>query len=99
MGSCCGRPTMAVGLTKPWGAAVEKNVRDFYETLSEKDRRRFAAGAARAFGYGGVRGGGGGFGGSRGKNRGGGCADGGLPPDPPGGQGGRPWARRKKKSS
>jgi hypothetical protein len=46
---------MAVGLTKPWGAAVEKNVRDFYETLSEKDRRRFAAVQARQLGYGGVR--------------------------------------------
>lgn len=46
---------MAVGLTKPWGAAVEKNVRDFYETLSEKDRRRFAAVPARQVGYGGVR--------------------------------------------
>ena len=46
---------MVVGLTKPWGAAVEKNVRDFYETLSEKDRRRFAAVQARQLGYGGVR--------------------------------------------
>jgi hypothetical protein len=46
---------MAVGWTKPWGAAVEKNVRDFYETLSEKDRRRFAAVQARQLGYGGVR--------------------------------------------
>ena len=46
---------MAIGLTKPWGAAVEKNVRDFYETLSEKDRRRFAAVQARQLGYGGVR--------------------------------------------
>src|SRR5262249_34807817 len=55
MGACCGRPTMAVGWTKPWGAAVEKNVRDFYETLSEKDRRRFAAVPARQLGYGGVR--------------------------------------------
>lgn len=46
---------MAVRLTKPWGAAVEKNVRDFYATLSEKDRRRFAAVQARQLGYGGVR--------------------------------------------
>jgi hypothetical protein len=46
---------MAVGWTKPWGAAVGKNVRDFYETLSEKDRRRFAAVQARQLGYGGVR--------------------------------------------
>lgn len=34
---------MAMALTKPWDAAVEKNMRDFYVTLSEKDRRRFAA--------------------------------------------------------
>ena len=46
---------MAVGWTKPWGAAVEKNVRDFYETLSEKDRRRFAAVQARQLEYGGVK--------------------------------------------
>ena len=46
---------MAVGWTKPWGAAVGKNVRDFYETLSEKDRRRFAAVQARQLGSGGVR--------------------------------------------
>ena len=42
---------MAVGFTKPWNAAVEKNVRDFYETLSAKDRRRFAAVQARQLGY------------------------------------------------
>jgi len=46
---------MAVALSKPWNAAVEKNMRDFYATLSEKDRRRFAAVQARQFGYGGVR--------------------------------------------
>jgi hypothetical protein len=46
---------MAAALTKPWDAAVEKNMRDFYETLSEKDRRRFAAVQARQVGYGGVR--------------------------------------------
>ena len=38
---------MAVALTKPWDASVEKNVRDFYHTLSEKDRQRFAAVPAR----------------------------------------------------
>ena len=31
---------MAVALTQPWEAAVEKNIRDFYDTLSEQDRRR-----------------------------------------------------------
>jgi hypothetical protein len=38
---------MAVAFTKPWEASVEKNVRDFYHTLSAKDRRRFAAVQAR----------------------------------------------------
>ena len=38
---------MVVACTKPWDASVEKNVRDFYQTLSEKDRRRFAAVQAR----------------------------------------------------
>ena len=46
---------MAVAYTKPWDVAIEKNVRDFYQTLSEKDRRRFAAVQARQVGYGGVR--------------------------------------------
>jgi len=46
---------MAVAYTKPWDAAVEKNVRDFYQTLSEKDQRRFAALQARQLGYGGRR--------------------------------------------
>jgi len=32
-----------------------KERRDFYHTLSEKDRRRFAAVQARQLGYGGVR--------------------------------------------
>ena len=45
---------MAVGYTKPWNAMVKKNVRDFYATLSEKDRRRFAAVQARQLGHGGV---------------------------------------------
>jgi len=38
---------MAVALTKPWDASIEKNVRDFSQTLAEKDRRRFAAVQAR----------------------------------------------------
>src|SRR2546427_12919211 len=98
MGSCCGRPAMAVGLTKPWGAAVEKNVRDFYETLSEKDRRRFAAGEGRAVGYGGGGGVGQGLGGSRGTIGGGGAQLDEVPPDPAGGQGRRPRGGRKKKN-
>src|SRR6266436_5598825 len=55
MRSCFGRPRMAVAFTKPWDASVEKNVRDFYHTLSEKDRRRFAAVQARQLGSGSVR--------------------------------------------
>ena len=44
---------MGFVFTKPWDAAVEKQVRDFSETLSEKDRRRFAAVQARQVGHGG----------------------------------------------
>src|SRR3989442_12173354 len=98
MGSCCGRPTMAVGLTKPWGAAVEKNVRDFYETLSEKDRRRFAAVQARQVGYGGVRAVAEGLGGSRRTIERGLSEIDEVPPEPSGGQGPRPGGRRKKKT-
>ena len=35
-------------------ADLEQNVRDFCSTLSEKDRRRFAAIEARRLGYGGI---------------------------------------------
>src|SRR5215510_12785239 len=55
MRSCFGRPRMAVAFTKPWDTSIEKNVRDFYHTLSEKDRRRFAAVQTRQLGYGSVR--------------------------------------------
>src|SRR5262249_11872240 len=98
MGACCGRPTMAVGWTQPWGVAVEKNVRDFYETLSEKDRRRFAAGHARQGGYGGVGGMGAGLGcAPRAIARGLAELDE-LPHAPAVGQVRRPGAGRKKKS-
>src|SRR3989441_13117789 len=97
MGSCCGRPAMAVGLTKPWGAAVEKNVRDFYETLSEKERRRFAAGQGRQLGGGGVGAVGGGFGGSGRKSRGGRAAIDESAQEPPVRQGTRPGAAVEKK--
>lgn len=50
-----GGPTMAFVFTKAWDAAVEKNLRDFYDTLSEKEQRRFAAVQARQLGYGGVK--------------------------------------------
>src|SRR3989442_4866431 len=47
--------TMAFIFTKAWDAAIAKNVRDFYDTLSEKEQRRFAAVQARQLGYGGVK--------------------------------------------
>ena len=89
---------MVVGLTKPWGAAVEKNVRDFYETLSEKDRRRFAAVQARQLGYGGVRGIAEVLGCSRRTIERGLAELDELPHDPAVGQVRRPGAGRKKKS-
>src|SRR5437016_12362546 len=46
---------MAFIFTKAWDAAIAKNVRDFYDTLSEKEQRRFAAVQARQLGYGGVK--------------------------------------------
>src|SRR6266851_3785496 len=47
--------TMAFIFTKSWDAAIAKNVRDFYDTLSEKAQRRFAAVQARQLGYGSVK--------------------------------------------
>ena len=46
---------MAFIFTKSWDAAIAKNVRDFYDTLSEKAPRRFAAVQARQLGYGSVK--------------------------------------------
>jgi DDE family transposase len=46
---------MAFIFTKSWDAAIAKNVRDFYDTLSEKEQRRFAAVQARQLGYGSVK--------------------------------------------
>ena len=89
---------MAVGWTKPWGAAVETNVRDFYETLSEKDRRRFAAVQARQWGYGGVRAMAAVLGCSRRTIERGLAELDELPHDPAVGQVRRPGAGRKKKS-
>ncbi len=45
---------MAFVFSKRLDAAVEKNMQDFYGTLSEKERRRFAAVQSRQFGHGGV---------------------------------------------
>jgi len=89
---------MAVGLTKPWGAVVEKHVRDFDETLSEKDRRRFAAVQARQLGYGGVRAIAEVLGCSRRTIERGLAELDELPHDPAVGQVRRPGAGRKKKS-
>jgi len=36
-------------------ATTEQDMRDFYATLSEKDRRRFAAIEAQQFGHGGIK--------------------------------------------
>lgn len=46
---------MAFAFTRKWDAAIEQNLRDFYATLSEKERRRFAAVQARQLGHGGVQ--------------------------------------------
>lgn len=46
---------MARGAFEPFGEATEKEMRNFFETLSEKDQRRFAAIEARQLGIGGIR--------------------------------------------
>lgn len=45
---------MAVTVTNKLDAENEKRMRDFAATLSEKDRRRFAAFEAKQQGYGGI---------------------------------------------
>ena len=87
---------MAVAYTKPWDTAIEKNVRDFYHTLSEKDRRRFAAVQARQLGYGSVRYIAEVVGGSRRTIERGLAELDALPHDPAAGQVRRPGAGRKK---
>ena len=89
---------MAVGFKKPWNAVVKKNVRDFYATLSEKDRRRFAAVQARQLGHGGVRSMAEVLGCSRRTSERGLAELDELPHDPAVGQGRRPGAGRTKKS-
>ncbi len=46
---------MAIQFSGRLDAATEKNLRDFFTTLSEKDQRRFAAIEARQFGHGGIQ--------------------------------------------
>jgi len=45
---------MAVHLKTRYEPAVEERMRGFYQTLSEKDRRRYAALEARRLGRGGI---------------------------------------------
>lgn len=45
---------MAFAFSAQYELAVEATVRAFYETLSEKDRRRFAAVEANRLGHGGI---------------------------------------------
>jgi hypothetical protein len=85
--------------TKAWDAAVEKNVRDFYNTLSEKERRRFAAVQARQLGHGGVKYMAKVLGCSRRTIERGLAELDELPYDPAAGQTRRPGAGRKKKCS
>jgi hypothetical protein len=46
---------MAVAAFEPFDEATEQQMRDFFETLSEKDQRRFAAMEARQLGIGGIQ--------------------------------------------
>src|SRR5271157_1993656 len=48
------RPRMALQLTVPYERDVEERMHGFYQSLSEKDRRRYAAIEARKLGHGGV---------------------------------------------
>ena len=45
---------MAIAKSSRLEPGVEQHMRDFCSTLSEKDRRRFAAIEARQLGYGGI---------------------------------------------
>ena len=46
---------MAFAFCLQYEPAAEERVRAFYETLSEKDRRRYVAVEARRLGHGGIR--------------------------------------------
>jgi hypothetical protein len=46
---------MAFKFPKPLDAQIEENMRNLYETLSEKDRRRFAALQAQQLGHGAIK--------------------------------------------
>ena len=46
---------MVFEFPKRWDAQIEENMRNLYETLSEKDRRRFAALQAQQLGHGAIK--------------------------------------------
>jgi hypothetical protein len=46
---------MAFAFDNQLDAATEQNLRHFFDTLSEKDQRRFAAFEARQLGHGGIQ--------------------------------------------
>jgi hypothetical protein len=46
---------MAFSFQKPYDLAIEQQLRQYYQSLSEKDRRRFAAVEAIKLGHGGIR--------------------------------------------
>jgi hypothetical protein len=88
---------MACIVTKEWDTAIEKTLRDFYDTLSEKARRRCAAVPARQLGHGGVTYLAKVLGCSRRTSKRGRAERDHLPYDPAAGQVHRPGAGRKKK--
>jgi len=45
---------MALAVFQRFDAATERQMRNFFETLSEKDQRRYAAMQARQLGHGGI---------------------------------------------
>lgn len=45
---------MAVATFEPFDETIERQIRNVFETLSEKDQRRFAAIQARQLGHGGI---------------------------------------------
>ena len=46
---------MAFAFQKPYDPAIERQLRQYYQSLSEKDRRRCAAVEAIKLGHGGIR--------------------------------------------
>lgn len=46
---------MAFAFDNRWDAVTEQNMRNFFDTLTEKDQRRFAALEASQLGHGGIQ--------------------------------------------